>query len=132
MAFSKLSVVPLPDTCAFVTMPPKCLKQRYSKFSPLRFLDSQSYTNHTPVHLRSRLVHAKTFELMPPKRLTQLQNLALPLTNSQSYPNHTLVHLRSRLSYTRKHSILCFQNVSHNSKFSLLHSLIPNRTKTIL
>ena len=95
-------------TCELNCRPPKLLKQRYSKFSPLRFLDSQSYTNYTPVYLRSRLVHSKTFELTPPKRLTQLQNLALPLTNPQSYPNHTLVHLRSSLSYTRKHSILCF------------------------
>ena len=75
-------------------------------------------------------MHSKTFNVMPPKRLTQLQILASTITNSQSYPNHTLLHLRSRLSCTQKHSMLCLQNVLHNSKFSLLHLVILNCVPT--
>ena len=77
-------------------------------------------------------MHSETFNLMPPKRLTQLQIFALTLTNSQLYPDHILMHLRSRLACTQKHSMLWLQIVPHNSKFSLLHLWTLSRTQTLL
>ena len=134
MTFSKLSVVPLPDTRALVNSQLYASKTSYT--TVLQVLTStlpglsivpKSYS----LHLRSRLMHSKTFKLMPPKRLTQLQILALTLTNSQSYPNHTLVHLRSRLSCIHSETFNLIPQKRLTQLQILALTLILNRIQTI-